>query len=398
MSDINLVIYADVASGTSYGVDSEGRITSFRNFLVHMKNHAIYANEPERISAILSHEEIPRFGDLLFSGTSLPNGYTVSPTVVGIEVKLVTDSQPGNYRVVVSYGYKSNSNAFADFSDEPGRTREKFPWEKGASVSLSTGGNAQEVAEIGTYYGTRTAKQARDERNSEDDKLPGTPNTNGEGVYFANTAGDPYKNPPSIPKQTASMTIKFYRLDELPWEGLRDLNKKLFTVVDEEFAMTIGGDVENGGVPVLFAAGTLQFVGFGVTPMELTDSESWKKGKIHPFDPSKGTNDYNTDITVYRYFSYSEYTLQFEYKRTGYVLYLLNCGMRERIHNPTESKYELVPISKNKIYITEPMPLDELGKSVDNDTSETIDMSQHLFQKYSVYEYTKWPFMSLIPW
>lgn len=383
---LGMLVWADVASNSRYGVDNEGRITATRNFLVRFDDVTLYNSEPRKIYAILTHPDIPKYGEYLFDGEPLPAPYTQQPRVTAITANLAQDSQPNDYRVVVEYGYASASTAgWSESGDEPDRTRERFPWEMPTTLAMSWNGGIQETVELGKYYGTITATDAIAEKETEGDK------TAGDAVDtrpFMNTADDYLKNIPVVNKATAVLTIEFSRLEGAPWIPASTIPAKLFCVSNSTTTVRYGVSEATNFV---FPAGTLQLTGFGITPQALTDSATWRRNKEHPFDPSKGYNDYSTDITVYRYFTYHKYTLTFEYRKAGYMLYLLNCGMRQR--DAVGSK-TLVPVAKDKIYVTDPVPLNEAGMYVEG---EGEDPSKQLFVKYFVYNLDPFDFINQLP-
>jgi len=382
-----LLVWADIAEGTKYGVDNSGRVIATRHFLIRIDDGQTLT-EPQRIALILNDPRIPRYDQLLFVGTALPAMYSLSPPkVVTIDVSLLGD-EPNTYNVTIEYGYNetnAGSSEGGEPEDEPDETRERFPWEQDAEVNMSFGNSTEVTPETAGYMGNKSLDEVVAERG-QPQAIQGTAT---EGPIW-NTANDYFQSPPTKKLHTATMSISFSRL--ISWETVKTLNGFLFKV--NRTGRTTW--VDNIALD-RFLPGTLMFVGWEASPSTYTDSRSWKKGKRHPFIIDEGYNNTKFDIAVYKYYTYWKYTLTFEYNPYGYIKYIPNIGFRE-IAFDSDASDGVIPLTpilgSDGTAITAPARLDVDGLAIPIDAP----IGQSRFQKYKYYEDKDFTFMDSIPW
>jgi len=385
-----LMVWSDTADGAKYGVDSNGRVTATRNFLIRITAGGQALTEPQRISLILNDSRIPRYNDLLFVTSALPAQYaTTPPRVVTVDITLLGE-EPNTYKATVEYGYSDNNTSSGEGiidEDIPDETRERFPWEQDAEVSTSYGNATEVIPEYAKYMGNKSIAEVVSERGTSA-AIQGT----ATDKLIMNTADDLFESPPTKKLHSAIVTISFNRLKENSWPTVATLNTVLFKVNREEMILRVGG-VALPAMP----AGTVMFNGWEASPSTHTYSKPWRKGKRHPFVPSEGYNNTKADITVYKYYTYIRYSLSFEFQPYGYLKYIANIGFRDKYDSPYENySIPLSPIlGPDGNAVTAPMRLDATGTAIAVDAP----ISDTRFQKYKYYDDVPFtPIVSTIPW
>jgi len=384
-----LMVWTDTAEGARYGVDNNGRVTATRNFLIRITSGGQALTEPQRISLILNDVRIPKYNDLLFVGTALPAQYaTTPPRVVTVDITLLGE-EPNTYKATVEYGYSDNNTSSGEGvidEDIPDETRERFPWEQDAEVSTSYGNATEVTPEYAKYMGNKSLMDVINERGTSA-AIQGTAT---DGPIW-NTAQDFFEAPPTKKLHSATITISFSRLKENAWQTVSTLNTFLFKVNRESMILKVGG-VALPAMP----AGTIMFNGWDASPSTHTYSKQWRKGKRHPFVPTEGYNNTKHDITVYKYYTYTKYTLSFEYQPYGYIKYIANIGFRESTTDLNNVRLPLCPIlGPDGNAVTAPMRIDANGLSIPTDNPITDTR----FQKYKYYDDLPFSaFVNTIPW
>lgn len=382
-----LRVFPDRADGNRYGVDQTGRVTATRVFLVKVEGGQ-ELSDPQRIALILNDSRIPRYNDLLFYNSAPPSMYAVAtPRVMSIEVTLL-NNEPNTYKCEIQYGYSDNNSSSGGTPEEdaPDQTRERFPWEYDAEVNVNFGNGKEEIPEYAGFMGTKSLAEVVAERGKST-AIEGSVSNR----FMMNTAKDLFQNPPTKILHAANITVSFNKLKSDKWSMVRALPSYLFKVANTPISITIDGvQLES------FPAGTVMFMGFDTQPSTYTYNRTWKRGKIHPFEPSKGYNHTKFDITVYKYYSYTKYTLTFEHQPRGYIKYVANVGFRQlqMVAEPNVEK-QFPILQPDTQPITEPARLYPSGYAVPIENPVTDSW----FQKYKYYDDGSFtPLLSAIPW
>jgi len=388
--------------GTRFGIDSHGRVVATKRILLKITGTPGSDVFSASVQACLA--ALPAHGEVLISGS--PASAT-NPYVIDISVEPVADD-PKVFVATVEYGYQNLEvvSQDDDDGDEPDVDRERYPWEQNADISIDISGGREVVPEGGWYNGCLTLAQVQGERGTS-----GALDFSGE-TYRAllNTAGDPFKDPPTKMMRTGNLSIGFALLTDKGWGVTNFLDSYLHKVNIRSFVIGAGAESVTGSFTV--PAGCAQVVGFNCVSRTLTETKKWRPGKEHPFGKKKGLtvikNTTKTELTAYRYTPYYDVSISLEYREEGYLHYITNLGMRERVLAFVPYRYvnggyvgsgtvtTLRPIlNADQEITTEPRRLDDNGVALPEDAS----IDDVYFLKYRYYGYADFSgFIDKIPW
>ena len=221
---------------------------------------------------------------------------------------------------------------------EPPDMRDTYPWEVQPKVEISVGSESYNIG-TGYFFGTKSPSEISTAITQEGSGFAEIYTGSSVALeVIKNSAGDPFKSPPSMLVGVNTYTITAALEDDTSIASMYAeaiLARKNVNIADFNFGANIGAT----SIP----KGTALLSGFSITLSEHIDKREWLPNQLHPFSKTNGelkwsgdgypTNDiainnYRKILQATRILTYYNVRITFSTKEVGWGVAIPNKGYR----------------------------------------------------------------------
>ena len=270
---------------------------------------------------------IPKKGDDAFPGISTAkiDSITVKQEGAQPDVWLLTF----NIQKIKYTQWKSNSKPNA--SSAP-TVRDVFPWEKKPDINVSFSSETYNTG-IGFYCGAKTPNEIASLIEANGNGLAALYVDNTTFEVMVNSAGDPFKSPPSTKVGVANFQVS------ASYEGVQSLTSLVNTAnLAREHINNSAFSIDINATSFAIGIGTAMLTGFVVSPAEFTDKRDWLPKQQHPFGKTYAElgwegngvayNDWDKTLQATEQVYYTVVKITFSVKEVGWGTAVADRGYR----------------------------------------------------------------------